>query len=172
MHRQEFDDGHYIFPAFIRKTNLSVIFDSIIFIILRRFKMKILTKSLGTMLLIACLTILPFENICAQTTDRAYSIEYFTTWWYYDGTAEFNPSYKIPSNAGYDLRKGKYVKQSYVNYTRKKNGQHVSVIGGRSYSKAAPNKNTNATYKAEATAKDSINIVTNQTHFWYGWLYF
>lgn len=108
----------------------------------------------------------------AQTTNRAYSVEYFTTWWYYDGTAQFNPSYKIPSNAGYSLEKGKYVKQSYVNYTRKKDGKDESVIGGRSYSRAAKTNRINATYKAEATAKDSWNIVTNQTRFWYGWVYF
>lgn len=134
--------------------------------------MKKLAKNLGSIMLVACLIVMPFKHVTAQTTDRAYSVEYFTTWWYYDGTAQFNPSYKIPKNAGYSLKKGKYVKQSYVNYTRKKDGEDVSVIGGRSYSQVASSNTIDATYKAEATAKDSWNILTNQTHFWYGWIYF
>jgi hypothetical protein len=117
----------------------------------------------------------------AQTTNRAYSTKYFDNWWWhYDGVAQFNPSYKIPKDPGYSLDTGKYVKQSYVNYTRKKTkikGLHitredVSVIGGRSYSPVASSKKTNATYKATATAKDSLNIIGNQTKFWYGWIYF
>lgn len=126
----------------------------------------------GSVLLSLCLICLPVLNVNAQTTNRAYSIEYFTTWWHYDGTAEFNPSYKVPNNAGYYLTAGKNVKQSYVNYTRKKNGVDESVIGGRKYSPCASSKSINATYKATATAKDSLNIFTNQTHFWYGWFYF
>lgn len=116
----------------------------------------------------------------AQSTDKAYCTEYFDWWWKYDGVAQFNPSYKVPKNPGYDLKPGKYVKQSYVNFTRKKlkiNGlsisyEDVSVIGGRSYSPKASSNKVNATYKATATAKDSAKIITNQTHFWYGWLYF
>ena len=124
----------------------------------------------------------PITNVlAAQTTNRAYSTDYFDKWWwYYDGVAQFNPSYKIPKDPGYELGTGKYVKQSYVNFTRKKikvNGFHitredVSVIGGRSYSPVASSKNINATYKATATAKDSLNIIGNQTKFWYGWIYF
>lgn len=129
-------------------------------------------KIVGSLMLVLSLALTPVSNVYAQTTDRAYSVEYFTTWWQYDGTAQFNPSYQIPNNAGYSLTAGKYVKQSYVNYTRKKDGEDVSVIGGRSYSQTATSKKTNATYKATATAKDSLNILTNQTHFWYGWIYF
>lgn len=108
----------------------------------------------------------------AQTTNRAWSEEYFNGWWRYDGTAQFKPSYKVPKNAGYDLEQGKYVKQSYVNYTRKKKGEDVSVIGGRSYSPAASSNKVNSYYKATATASDSLNLITNKTHFWYGWVYF
>lgn len=133
--------------------------------------MKLKKRFVGFM--VAALMVLGTVNSAfAQTTDRAYSIEYFNNWWCYDGTAEFKPNYTVPKNAGYSLVAGKNVKQSYVNYTRKKNGVDVSVIGGRSYSPVANSKKTNAVYKAEATAKDSLNIFTNQTHFWYGWLYF
>lgn len=126
--------------------------------------------------LILCLVLVAFSLILvkpvdAQNINRAWSEEYFSGWWYYDGTAQFKPSYKIPAKPGYSLKTGKYVKQSYVNYTRKKNGKDKSVIGGRSYSRCATSK-TNAVYKATATAKDSLNIFTNKTHFWYGWLYF
>ena len=122
-------------------------------------------------LAIAALTLLIVEPVNAQNVNRAWSEEYFNGWWCYDGTAQFNPSYKIPKNPGYSLKSGKYVKQSYVNYTRKKNGEDKSIIGGRSYSRCATSK-TNAVYKATATAKDSLNLFTNKTHFWYGWYYF
>lgn len=107
-----------------------------------------------------------------STKNKAYCEEYFSWWWCYDGTIKFNPSYKTPSNPGYYLKEGRYVKQAYVNFTRKENGEDVSVIGGRKYTKSATNKTIDATYSVTATAKDSINLFTNQTQFWYGWLYF
>lgn len=130
---------------------------------------------------VTCVSVSPVSNaFAAQNTNKAYATEYFDGWWKYDGVAQFNPSYKIPTDPGYYLESGKNVKQSYVNFTRKKYklsgfsivGEDVSVIGGRSYSPVASNNKINATYKATATAKDSVNIFTNKTHFWYGWLYF
>lgn len=108
----------------------------------------------------------------AQSVNKAWSEEYFSLWWKYDGTAQFVPSYKIPANPGYSLTSGKKVKQSYVNFTRKKSGTDASVIGGRKYSRTATSQTTNAVYAATATATDSLNIFTNKTRFWYGWTYF
>lgn len=108
----------------------------------------------------------------AQNKNIAWSEEYFNGWWRYEGTAQFVPSYKIPSKPGYSLKEGKKVNQAYVNYTRRKNGSDQSIIGGRKYSKKATSQSTTAIYSVKANASDSWNIFTNQTRFWYGWSYF
>lgn len=129
---------------------------------------KIVMFLLAFAMLIGC----PMTAEAANSTNKAWSVEYFTTWWYYDGTIQFVPSYVVPSNPGYDLEVGRQVKQAYINYTRKENGVDTSVIGGRKWTRTATSKSSSSVYSATATAKDSLNIFTNQTKFWYGWRYF
>ena len=108
----------------------------------------------------------------ANNTDKAWCQEYFNFWWHYDGNAQFVPSYKIPDDAGYSLKKGKNVKQAYINFVRKKDNKDVSVCGGRQYTKLATNKRSNSVYSVNKDVMDSFNIFTNKTRFYYGWLYF
>ena len=135
--------------------------------------MKIVSRNLIVMLTLAFFCAFTTVTVeAANTTNKAWSVEYFTTWWYYDGTIQFVPSYVIPDDAGYSLKEGKRVKQAYINYTRKVDGKDTSIIGGRKYTELATNKKSKSLYTATATAKDSWNIFTNQTRFWYGWYYF
>lgn len=127
------------------------------------------------LLLAAVVSMMVFTTVVASamsTLDRAYCQEYFNWWWKYDGTLEFVPSYVTPSDPGYYLEEGRQVKQGYINFTRKKNGEDVSVIGGRKWTREATDRNTNAVYSVTATATDSLNIFTNQTRFWWDWRYF
>lgn len=135
--------------------------------------MKTIIRNFAFVFLVVCICGLSTITVeASNTTNKAWSVEYFTTWWYYDGTIQFVPSYVVPEDAGYYLETGEQVKQGYVNYTRKKNGVDTSVIGGRKYTKVATDETSTSLYTVTATAKDSWNIFTNQTKFWYGWVYF
>ena len=70
------------------------------------------------------------------------------------------------------MTSGNQVKQAYVNYTRKDKGEDISIVGGRQYTRMATSRTSNSYYSVTATARDSLNIFTNQTQFWYGWIYF
>jgi len=122
--------------------------------------------------LVSALLIGTFIACAESTLDRTSCQEYFSWWWKYDGRLEFVPSYVTPTNPGFDLKAGRQVKQGYINFTRKKNGVDTSVIGGRKWTREASDKTSNAVYSVTATATDSLNIFTNQTHFWWGWKYF
>ena len=99
--------------------------------------------------------------------------EYFDDfWWNYRGAIQFVPSYEVKKNDGYSLKTGENVKRAYINFTRKKDGQDTSIIGGRKYTKKAKNIESDSVYKRSETARDSLNIFTNKTRFWYGWEYF
>ncbi len=145
-------------------------------ILLKLYREAFMNKKIRNLILIClCFSIIlsfTSNKASANTTNKAWSVEYFAYWWHYDGTAQFVPSALMPKNPGYYLTPGKQVKQAYVNYTRKKNGEDTSIIGGRKYTRVATSKTTNAIYSVKATAKDSLNIFTNQTQFWYGWIYF
>lgn len=131
-------------------------------------------KRLSVLLAVVVFAAVLFTTIAyaASLKDKATSQEYFSWWWKYDGRLEFVPSYVTPQDPGYHLEEGRQVKQGYINYTRKKNGKDVSVIGGRQYTREATDRNSNSVYSVEATATDSLNIFTNQTHFWWDWVYF
>ena len=105
----------------------------------------------------------------AQSTNYAKSKETFQI--HYTGYIQFRPSYKIPANAGYSLKKGKYVRRAYVNYTRK--GKCVTTTGSRVYTATATSRKSNRIYSAKAYAWDSLMWGDDYTtRFYYGWIYF
>lgn len=86
----------------------------------------------------------------------------------YTGDIRFNPSYRTPSNPGYYLESGRYVKQAYFNYMI----GSKSLTGGRVYTALAPNQYVNQTFSATRTVSDTLVPFQPETEFYVGWYYF
>ncbi|MGM0845014.1 MAG: hypothetical protein ACQEUT_08560 [Bacillota bacterium] len=78
-------------------------------------------------------------------------------------TAWFNPSWKVVSGAGYNLKAGENVKQTYVRI------QEGSYDSGRVYSSKASSTSTNKEY---SVSKSKSNNPFSTMYTNYGWLYF
>lgn len=128
--------------------------------------------SLIAIIVVCILTVLPFTALAANYTNRAWSDEFykFPLWWGYEGHIQFNPSYTVPADPGYNLEGhiGKNIKRAYINYVR--DGE--SVIGGRKYTLKATSASQNVIYSASATAQDNLLPWGPKTEFKYGWEHF
>ena len=106
-----------------------------------------------------------------STLNKASSTEYenwSTLTFTYTGDIRFNPSYLTPSNPGYYLDSGRYVKQAYFNYMI----GDKSLTGGRVYTSLAPNQYINQTFSVTRTVSDTLIPGNPKTQFFVGWSYF
>ena len=85
----------------------------------------------------------------------------------FEGYIQFVPNYKIPKNAGYGLKKGKYVKRAYINYLR--NGKLV-FSSGRQYT-ITKTSGSSVVSKSVGCWDDIRWGDKYTTKFYYGWYY-